>query len=174
MTKASVFLINGPSTSGKTTIGNELVKRGYEVINTDDAFGYYANIKTEQPVEFPGYEVSEDWYEVNGWLWDKKKVEAVFGAASGVLFFCGGALNESAYYPRFSKVFRLHVNPDALEARLAERGEDPHTTNPLFKQRMLDMIERAEEDAKSLNQVLIDTSDRDLETTVDEILEHIQ
>lgn len=169
-----VYLINGPSSSGKTSVGHELQNRGYRVINTDEEFGYYADLKTEKPVDFPGGDhVSADWYAKNGWIWNKKRVEKAIKNAPDILFFCGGALNESQFYPRFAKIFRLIIDPDTLIKRIGSREGDEHTNNPEFIARMLGFLENAEKDARKLGWVIINTSKNTVRESTDEILSYI-
>lgn len=40
----TAYLINGPSGTGKTSISRCLQERGFRVINTDEEFGYYADL----------------------------------------------------------------------------------------------------------------------------------
>ncbi len=172
----STYLINGPSTAGKTTIGKLLAKRGYKVIDTDQEFGHYANFETEQPVAFPSSgHPSADWYRVNGWIWDRKKVErAIQEGENQTVFFCGGAYNENHFYPQFNKIFRLHMTPEEFEKRIGARGEDPHTNNPNFRQRMIDFLKTSVQDATSSGMVIIDTSNAKPEDSVLEILSYVE
>lgn len=170
----STYLINGPSGTGKTSIGKELAKRGYRVIDTDKAFGYYANLQTEKPVKFPGEDrVSPEWYAINGWIWRKKEVEKVLNEAKEVTFFCGGALNESQFYHRFTQIFRLIIDSETLVNRLSARVGDQHTNNPSFIARMVSFLEHAKSDAEKLGWVVIDTSKKSVEESVEEILAHV-
>lgn len=170
----SIYLINGPSGTGKTSIGNELQKRGYKVIDTDQEFGYYADLNTEAPVKFPGELVTEAWYSQYGWIWDSKKVEKTLNEAHGMFFLCGGALNESPFYPRFDKIFRLIVDPVTMKKRLRSRKGDEHTNNPKFIARMLDFRVTAEDDAHKMGWVVINTSHKTVSESVDEILSYVK
>lgn len=166
----TAYLINGPSGTGKTSIGNELEKRGYTVVNTDEALGYYANLATEEAVEFPGDDVTELWYSKNGWIWDKKKFNKLLSESTDITFFCGGSLNEPAFYPQFSNVVRLVVSPDVLVQRIQSRKGDKNTNNPYFIKLMLDALKTARADAEKLGWVVVDTSHKSVKTSTDETL----
>lgn len=169
----AVYLINGPSGSGKTTLGFELQRRGYQVINTDEVFGYYANLQTEEEVEFPGTKhATPDWYKVHGWIWNIEKVRKAIHA-SDTVFFCGGALNESQFYSDFAKIFRLHLSREDLLARLKARDNDQHTNNPVFIKRMLDFLSHSEHDAKQLGMIIINTSVSSIKEAADEIISEV-
>jgi broad-specificity NMP kinase len=171
----SVYLLNGPSTAGKTTIGELLAERGFKVIDTDQAFGHYANFETEKPVDFPSSgHPSAEWYKANGWLWDREKVEKAFQEIENqTVFFCGGAYNEHHFYPRFTKVFRLHVSPEEFEKRIRARGDDPHTNNPNFRKRMLDFLKTSVQHATASGMIVIDTSNTKPEVSLKEILSYV-
>lgn len=169
----SNILINGPSATGKTTIGNELERLGYKVINTDEEFGYYGNLKTLQPVNFPGPNVNEDWYKENAWIWDSEKVNRALSNDEDIVFFCGGALNEAEFYDKFDKIFRLIVDPKTLIKRLEARGSDQHTNNPKFKKRMLDYLAKIKNGERLTNEIVIDTSLNNTHEYVDIIISQI-
>ncbi|MBP6880574.1 AAA family ATPase [Candidatus Saccharibacteria bacterium] len=170
----SAYLINGPSGSGKTSIGDELQRKGFHVINTDEKFGYYANLKTEEAVEFPVDEVTEEWYRDNGWIWNRKKMEYTLTRTDEDIFLCGGSLNESSFYPRFEKIFRLVVDADILVARIKSRGNDGHTNNPDFIARMLNFLETAKLDGEKAGMIIIDTSRKSISESTDELLSYLQ
>jgi adenylate kinase family enzyme len=44
------YLIDGVSCAGKTTVCNELQRRGYQVIHGDDELAYWGDLKTGEPV----------------------------------------------------------------------------------------------------------------------------
>ncbi|HEU0266109.1 MAG TPA: AAA family ATPase [Candidatus Saccharimonadaceae bacterium] len=165
------YLINRPSGTGKTSIGDELEKRGYRVINTDKAFGYYANLETRVPVTFPKHGIpNEKWYSTNGWAWDSEKVEKTLKKySSETVFFCGGSFNESYFYPQFTKIFRLHCSPEKLIERLTKRKGDSHTNNTYFIAKMLDLLETSENDAERLGWPVIDTTNKTIRQSANEI-----
>jgi len=170
----AAYLLNGASTAGKTTIGNVLAERGYKVIDTDETFGYYGNLATEKPVEFPGGDrVTAEWYAENNWIWDRQKVKATLDEADETIFFCGGAMNETVFYPRFAKIFHLYLTPEALIARNSQREAGGHTNNPAKQERMLEFLKKSKEYASSLGMVVIDTSQGTPEASADEILGYI-
>ena len=169
----SAYLINGPSGTGKTSIGHSLQHRGFRVINTDEEFGYYANLETEQEVKFPSEEVTEEWYKDNGWIWNKNKVEEVLSKGDEIIFLCGGSINENIFYPRFEKIFRLVVDADILIKRIESRGNDVHTNNPDFIARMLKFLKTAKSDGEKAGMVIIDTSKKSIDESTDELLSYL-
>jgi len=167
------FLINGLSGTGKTSISVELKKRGYKTIDTDDEFGYYADLQTEEPVEFPGKSVTAKWYKKNGWIWNRDKVKVALNY-EGNIFFCGGSSNESIFYPNFSKIFCLVTDSNILIKRLKARSSEKHNNSIEFIQRIDEFLESSKQDAASLGWILIDTTKDSVSQSTDLILSYVE
>jgi gluconate kinase len=111
------YLIDGVSCAGKTTVCNELQKRGYQVIHGDDELAYWGDLKTGAPVDG-----STD--ENRTWMWDVEKVRALVADQNhAVTFFCGGSRNSDHFIDLFDEVFVLEIDLDTLNQRLATRPE---------------------------------------------------
>ena len=111
------YLIDGVSCAGKTTVCNELQRRGYHVIHGDEELAYWGDLKTGEPVAG-----STD--EQRTWLWDVEQVSAlVADQTHAVTFFCGGSRNADRFLGLFDKVFVLEIDLDTLNRRLAARPE---------------------------------------------------
>jgi gluconate kinase len=109
------YLIDGVSCAGKTTICNELQRRGYQVIHGDDELAYWGDRETGEPVN----DVSD---ERRTWLWNVAKVRALVADPShAVTFFGGGARNADSFIDLFDEVFVLDIDLDTLNRRLAAR-----------------------------------------------------
>jgi broad-specificity NMP kinase len=154
------FLITGASGAGKTAVGLELRARGHAVVDTDDTLAYYGRLDTLEPIELPRTEeLTEDWYARNGWLWSRDKLDAALDHRPGDVFFCGGAVNEAEFYPRFSEIFLLHVDARTLTKRLAERGHDSHTNNAAFLRQMVEYLADYDALARLHGMTIIETGD---------------
>jgi gluconate kinase len=112
------YLIDGVSCAGKTTVGNELQRRGYHVIHGDNELAYWGDLKTGQPVNgCTGH--------LRSWMWNLEKVKAlVADQKHAVAFFCGGSRNSDRFIDLFDEVFVLEIDLDTLNKRLAARPED--------------------------------------------------
>jgi dephospho-CoA kinase len=96
------YRIDGVSCSGKTTVGKELRRRGYQVIDGDDELAY--------------------WDENRNWIWNVDKVRALAADhGHAVTFFCGGSRNSDQFSDLFDEVFVLDIDLDTLNRRLAAR-----------------------------------------------------
>jgi gluconate kinase len=111
------YLIDGVSCAGKTTVCNELQRRGYQVIHGDDELAYWGDLKTEEPVNGSADAPRE-------WLWDVAKVNALAAdQRHAVTFFCGGSRNADRFIDLFDEVFVLDIDLETLNRRLAARPE---------------------------------------------------
>jgi gluconate kinase len=119
------YLIEGVSGTGKTSVCNELRRRGYHTINGDRELAYQGDPTTGEPV--PAHERvtnSVTWGHEHH-IWDVDKVKsAVADRRHAISFFCGGSRNFPRFIDLFDGVFVLEVDLDTLNRRLAARPED--------------------------------------------------
>ncbi len=169
----ATYLITGPSGSGKTTIGIELRGRGYCVVDADSAFGYLAERATGAPVGHPGAaNITKEWYEYNGWIWRRDRVEGFLSKNKGkTVFLCGAADNEALFYPFFGKIFLLDLRPGVLRRRLGDRQDSDN--NPVFVEMSLDELIRTRDNAERFNMITIRSDQGDARNSADAILSHL-
>jgi adenylate kinase family enzyme len=124
------YLIEGMSGTGKTTVAEELQRRGYHVIHGDRELKYRGDPKTGEPLEEPPHMSERDkavWQQEHH-LWDIDKVKSVIADHSTpISFFCGGSRNFDRFVDLLDGVFVLEVaDLDTLYRRLDERvARDP-------------------------------------------------
>ncbi|GGX49569.1 nucleoside kinase [Tateyamaria omphalii] len=121
------YLIEGVSGSGKTSVCDELRRRGYHAIDGDREL-----IPDETPQQQPS--LSEAGPEGSvaraAWMhgqhvWDVDKVMSQIGyKGSEMSFFCGGFRNHGHVIHLFDEVFVLDVDQETLRRRLALRDHD--------------------------------------------------
>lgn len=110
------YLIEGVSGTGKTTVCNELRRRGYHAIHGDRELAYQGDPRTGEPLEGFAHEHH---------IWNVDKVRALVADRNhAASFFCGGSRNFASFIDLFDGVFFLDVDLDTLMQRLAERPED--------------------------------------------------
>lgn len=92
------YLIEGVSGTGKTSVAEELQRRGYHVLHGDRELKYRGDPKTGEPVDEHVHESEMDkavWQQEHH-LWDIDKVKSVIADHSkAISFFCGGSRNFS-------------------------------------------------------------------------------
>lgn len=110
------YLIEGVSGTGKTSVCDELRRRGYHAIHGDRELAYQGDPETGAPLEGAGHAHH---------IWDVDKVRALAADRSqAASFFCGGSRNFGRFIDLFDGVFVLEVDADTLNRRLAARPED--------------------------------------------------
>jgi dephospho-CoA kinase len=100
-------LLTGMSGTGKTSVLDELARRGHKVVDTDDQ-GWIIQARTPdgpQP------------------LWDLDRMRALLDEhRTGWLFVAGCVANQGELYDRFDKVVLLSAPVDVVLARVARRA----------------------------------------------------
>src|SRR5215475_5379996 len=110
------YLIEGLSGTGKTSVCDELRRRGYHAIDGDRELAYQGDPRTGEPLEG---------FAHKNHIWDVDKVRALAADRShAASFFCGGSRNFHRFIDLFDGVFVLEVDLDTLLRRLATRPED--------------------------------------------------
>jgi hypothetical protein len=110
------YLIEGLSGTGKTSVADELARRGHHVIHGDRELAYRGDPETGEPVPGFGHEHH---------IWDVERVKAlVADRTHPATFFCGGSRNFSKLIGLFDAVFVLEVDLETLQRRLDERPDE--------------------------------------------------
>ena len=112
------YLIDGVSCAGKTTLCDELQRRGYHAIHGDRELAYWGDPKTGEPVNSCAG-------EHRTWMWNVATVSAlVADHTHATTFFCGGSRNSDRFIGLFDAVFVLEIDLETLNRRLAARPAD--------------------------------------------------
>lgn len=112
------YLIEGVSCAGKTSVCDELQRRGYHAIHGDRELAYWGNLQTGKPVNG-----STD--EHGAWIWDVEKIRTLVADQNhAATFFCGGSRNSNHFIGLFDEVFVLDIDLATLNRRLAARPEN--------------------------------------------------
>ncbi len=110
------YLIEGLSGTGKTSVCDELQRRGYQAVHGDRELAYQGDPETGEPTEGGRHEHH---------IWDVDTVKAlVANRDEAATFFCGGSRNFTKFIDLFDGVFVLHVDLATLNRRLDERPDD--------------------------------------------------
>ncbi|WP_404497714.1 AAA family ATPase [Arthrobacter sp. GAS37] len=114
------FLIEGGSGTGKTSVCEELARRGYHVVHGDRELAYQGDPETGAPMEDVTGLAVHDHH-----LWRVDKVKAlVADQREAVTFFCGGSRNFAKFIDLFNGVFVLEIDTETFARRLDDRRED--------------------------------------------------
>jgi len=142
------YLVEGLSGAGKSSVYEELIRRGYMAISTDRAWKYRADPDT-------------------GSLWDPEKVVGELESPEpDVLFVCGSSRNRDLFLPYFTKIFNLRIDDDTMRRRLHERTNNDFGKQPEEAELMLT---RNRSDEKPAGAIDVDAT-QPLDQVVDEVL----
>ena len=142
------YLITGYPATGKSSVADELARRGYAAYNTDDIPGLSHHIhKDGTPVDLTKGHI-EDKSELE-WVWNKTKLTELLRSA-GQVFICAITSRQHEFYDQFDKIFVLTIDEPTLKHRLLTRttndfGKHPNEMKMLvdgrkgFEQQMLEV-----------------------------------
>jgi broad-specificity NMP kinase len=151
-------LVEGVSGSGKTSVADELARRGHHVVHGDRELAYRGDPVTGAPVEEGGHEHH---------LWDVARVRAlVADDGPAVTFFCGGSRNVGSFVHLFDTVVVLTVDRATLLRRLDARPPGEWGAEPAERALVVRLHETGEDVPDG---VAVDAT-RPIERVVDEVL----
>ena len=150
--------MEGLSGAGKSSVYEELIRRGYKAITTDRAWKYRADPDTG----LPGVPSHHDIY-----MWDQQKaVSELESPEPEVLFVCGSSSNRDRFLPYFTKIFNLRIDDDTMRRRLQERTNNDYGKQPEELELMLRLNRN---DEKPVGAIDVDAT-QPLNQVVDELL----
>ena len=148
--------MEGLSGAGKSSVYEELIRRGYKAISTDRAWKYHADPDTGLPGR-PHYNS----------MWDQQKaVSELESPEPEVLFVCGSSRNRDRFLPYFTKIFNLRIDDDTMRRRLQERTNNDFGKQPEEVELMLRLNRSDEKPAGAID---VDAT-QPLDQVVDELL----
>jgi hypothetical protein len=152
------YLVEGLSGAGKSSVYDELIRRGYPAVSTDRAWAYYADPDTGLPGGPIGHE---------NFMWNEQRaVSELESPEPEVLFVCGSSSNRDRLLPYFTKVFNLRMDDDTMRRRLQARTDDDW---PLGQEGVERMLRLNRSDEKPAGAIDVDAT-QPLDRVVDEVL----
>src|SRR6476469_1217495 len=149
------YLVEGLSGAGKSSVYEELIRRGYNAVSTDRAWKVPADPDTGPSVR----PIHSMWHE-------QKAVSELERSEPHVLFVCGSSRNRDRFLPYFTKIFNLRIDDDTMRRRLQERTNNDFGKQPEEAELMLRLNRSDEKPAGAID---LDAT-QPLEQVVDELL----
>ena len=154
------YLIEGLSGTGKTSVCDELQRRGYQAIHGDRELAYQGDPETGEPTDSHAHEHH---------IWDVDRVHAlVANQDAAVTFFCGGSRNFAKFIHLFDAVFVLDVDLETLNRRLDDRPDAEWGGGKPVERELIARLHRTKEDIPN-NGISIDAT-APIAHVVDEII----
>jgi broad-specificity NMP kinase len=149
------YLVEGLSGAGKSSVYEELIRRGYKAITTDRAW-------KRQPV----FDTGSPDRPVRA-IWDESKaLSELESPEPDVLFVCGSSGNRDRFLPYFTKIFNLRIDDDTMRRRLEERTNNDTGKTPEELELILALNRSDEKPAGAID---VDAT-QPLDQVVDEVL----
>ena len=149
------YLVEGLSGAGKSSVYEELIRRGYSAISTDRAWKRHAGPDAGLPILGDNS------------LWDGQRAVAELESPEpDVLFVCGSGRNRDRFLPYFTEVFNLRIDDDTMRRRLRERTNNDFGKQPEELELMLTLNRSDEKPAGAID---IDAT-QPLDRVVDDVL----
>jgi broad-specificity NMP kinase len=156
------YLVEGVSGTGKSSVCDELRRRGYKAINGDRELAYQGDPETGRRTGAYGHEYH---------IWDVDKVrEIAANKEDEITFFRGGSRNFDKFVDLFDEVFVLDVDTETLKQRLDSRPVDDWGGNKKEKE----LILRLQATKRDIPDGMIIDAARPLNEVVDAIVECIE
>lgn len=124
------ILVTGMSGTGKSSVLQELARRGHRTVDTDsDAWCEWVMDGRGEP----------------DWVWREDRIgELLEGHSAGVLFVAGCKSNQGRFYPQFDAVALLSAPAAVLLERIAARTNNPYGKSPQERARVLEHLDTVE------------------------------
>jgi shikimate kinase len=147
------ILVTGMSGTGKSTALQELARRGFRTVDTDEG----------------GWTEWRDDDGGGGYYWNEPRMdELLAGVGDAPLFVSGTATNQGRFYPRFDAVVLLSAPVGVLLERIDGRTANPYGKSPEERELILTHVAEVEPLLRATCTHELDAT-RPLEEVVDDL-----
>ena len=169
----STFLITGRSGTGKSTLCQQLRKRGLQAFDSDKIAGLASWVERATGKTATNIAEAAAAPEHFAWKWNGKVLHQFLSENShGDLFLCGSADNQLEFHSLFDKVFVLTLEPEEQRRRIRTRAEHNYGKTKVMEDYLITEQASFVNKATSLGATLVN-ADPAPELIVNKILELI-
>lgn len=167
-----LIYITGPTGAGKTSVRNELLKRGYEAYDTDEGINEHFNTETGATAPYPNpKDVTAEWLSNHNFNLPKDKIVTLSKSAKDKLvFLCGGADNDLELADYFTTIICLVADKGVTKTRVENRTTNDYGKVPAEMDSILSNHDAIVQRYLEFGAIMIDTSSTNLSKVVDNIL----
>jgi broad-specificity NMP kinase len=172
----SLIYITGAPGVGKTSVKEELSRRGYETHDMDDrALGGAHNRATGERVDIPSAEErSSKWYEEHQWRIDISGIQKLKDkAATKTVIVCGVAPDDESILALFDMIFYLKLDEATLKQRIVNRSDNDYGMNSYELGTIIERQKRLDLRYPTSNAILLDAT-KSIDAVADLIISQIQ
>jgi len=167
------FCITGVSGTGKSSVIEELKKRGIDAFDIDSMEGlcHWRDETLGKRVEYyPG--VGKEWLDKHYYFCDTKKLKEIMDGCDGAVVVSGLASNQEEFLALFDKVFLFHCDEKIFLHRLDTRENHDFAKDKSEQEHVLGYYKEFENEMREYGAVPIDTN-APLNNIVDKIISEI-
>jgi len=164
-----MYYITGVSGTGKSTLAEELRKKGFYTIDQDSLCRW----KNNKTMELAPLRQEKEFLEEHDWYCDVDILKRDVEKEGEKVFVVGYAANQDEYLNMFDKVFLLHCSPETLVARLETRTTNEFGKHSSQMEHILEWQKGYEKDMTDKGAIGID-AEQPLSKVLDDILSHTE
>ena len=167
------FYITGVSGTGKSTVAEELKKRGIYTIDIDSIKGLSKWInKDTNKVSHQRPDIDKEFFKKNKNVCDREKLIEMMGNEE-IVVVLGLRDNQNEILDLFDKIFLFSCSEDILMKRILNRTENDFGKHPLEQKMIIDSYKKYEKKMLEKGAILVN-ADKPLEEVVEEVIKNIK
>ena len=163
--------ITGVSGTGKTTIAQELERRGYYAISIDEVDGLCSWVDQETGVSDGGKEadMTVKFVDKHDWICDISRLTTLLETDVDIAFVLGMATNQNEFLPLFDKIFVLQCKLETFLQRIENRTDNNFGKDKKVQEQIIARSKTYVEEMASKGAIPINT-DRPVTEVVEDII----
>jgi dephospho-CoA kinase len=160
-------LVTGTSAVGKSSVAEELSKRGHSAWDADEHAAWLDD--DDRPLEWWECRIDDpEWVKSHRWEWETDWIDGVL-ASDRDEYVCGSSSSLYEYVERFDRIYLLTLDVAIQNERLEARTNNDFGRDPAIRDLMRSWEKIFTADMLELGAIQIDAS-KPLADVVDEIL----